>query len=219
MYLSRLILNPRNRNVQRELANPYELHRTVMRGFPETSPAGERVLFRVDTDTRTGTPTLLIQSHHEPDWGALVGREGYLLAPPSLPPAVAENPAVKAFALNLAPGQMLAFRLRGNPTVKRQGKRHGLLKEEEQRAWFQRKAQQGGFRIINVFVIRENSTHTRITSRAPEQAGKHHGIFLAARFEGMLQVTDPDGLWRTVQQGIGSGKSFGFGLLSLAPAR
>jgi len=219
MYLSRLILNPRNRGVQRELANPYELHRTMMRGFPETLPAGERVLFRVDTETRTGTPTLLVQSHYEPDWCALAGREGYLLAPLSRPPAVAGNPAVKAFDLNVAPGQMLAFRLRANPTVKRQGKRYGLLKEEEQRAWLLRKAGQGGFRIIRVTVVREANTHARITLRAPEQAEKHHGTFLAVRFDGILQVTDPEALWSTVQQGIGSGKGFGFGLLSLAPPR
>jgi len=219
MYLSRLILNPRTRRVQRELANPYELHRTVMRGFPESLPSGERVLFRIDTDARTGTPTLLVQSHHAPDWCGLAGRTGYLLEPPALPPAVGENPAVKAFELTLARGQLLAFRLRANPTVKRQGKRHGLLKEEEQRAWLQRKARQGGFRIIAVTVVQESNTHASITSREPEQAGQHHGTFLAVRFEGTLQVTDPEALWRTVQQGIGSAKGFGFGLLSLAPAR
>jgi CRISPR system Cascade subunit CasE len=39
---------------------------------------------------------------------------------------------------------------------------------------------------------------------------------LAIQFEGLLQVTDPDRLQHTVQQGIGSGKGLGFGLLSLA---
>ena len=34
MYLSRLILNPRNRRVQREIANPYQMHKTLMRCFP-----------------------------------------------------------------------------------------------------------------------------------------------------------------------------------------
>ena len=35
MYLSRLILNPRHRRVQREVANPYEMHRSLMRAFPD----------------------------------------------------------------------------------------------------------------------------------------------------------------------------------------
>ena len=34
MYLSRLILNPRSRRVQRELAEPYEMHRSLMKAFP-----------------------------------------------------------------------------------------------------------------------------------------------------------------------------------------
>ena len=35
MYLSRLILNPRSRRVQKEIEYAYELHRTLMRGFPQ----------------------------------------------------------------------------------------------------------------------------------------------------------------------------------------
>jgi CRISPR system Cascade subunit CasE len=44
------------------------------------------------------------------------------------------------------------------------------------------------------------------------------GRFLAVRFEGVLEVTDPDQLLQTVSEGIGSAKGFGFGLLSLARA-
>ena len=35
LYLSRLILNPRSRQVMSEMAHPYEMHRTLMRAFPE----------------------------------------------------------------------------------------------------------------------------------------------------------------------------------------
>ena len=34
MYLSQLTLNPRNRRAQRELAAPYQMHKTLMRAFP-----------------------------------------------------------------------------------------------------------------------------------------------------------------------------------------
>ena len=33
MYLSRLLLNPRSRQVQRETADPYNLHKTIMQAF------------------------------------------------------------------------------------------------------------------------------------------------------------------------------------------
>ena len=36
LYLSRLLLNPHSRQVMGEIAHPYEMHRTLMRAFPES---------------------------------------------------------------------------------------------------------------------------------------------------------------------------------------
>jgi CRISPR system Cascade subunit CasE len=214
MYLSRLILNPHHRRVQRDLANPYELHRTLMSAFPADLPDGERVLYRLDTDPRTGVPTVLLQSHTAPDWAALQSREGYLLPEPRWPPRVSTNPATKSFDLALVAGQVLSFRLRANPTVKRDGSRHGLYKEEDQRAWLARKGRRNGFRVVRVTVIQEGDD----VAWRPHRNGKRRKLtFFAVCFDGLLQVTDPDALWDAVQTGIGPAKSFGFGLLSLAP--
>lgn len=112
MYLSRLILNPRNRAVQRDLTRLSDLHKTIMSAFPDNlDPETERVLFRLD-QSRSGDLHLLVQSQGAADWGQLTS--GYLLDVPG-------NPATKAVDLRLQPGQMLAFRLRANPT-KRLGK-------------------------------------------------------------------------------------------------
>ena len=46
MYLSRLILNPRSRQVRSELADLYEMHRTVMQSFAGRLEDDELVLFR-----------------------------------------------------------------------------------------------------------------------------------------------------------------------------
>ena len=126
MYLSRLILNPRHRRVQRELANPYELHRTLMRGFPDGLETlnDERVLFRVEVEPRTGVPVVLVQSLNQPDWSWLVASEGYLLPESGWPAYVFANPATKTFDLPLSLGQVLAFRLRANPTAKRRRERN-----------------------------------------------------------------------------------------------
>ena len=43
--------------------------------------------------------------------------------------------------------------------------------------------------------------------------------FLSVRFEGLLQVSDPDRFVGAIRSGIGSAKGFGFGLLSVAPAQ
>jgi CRISPR system Cascade subunit CasE len=214
MYLSRLILSPRNRRVQKEIADPYQMHKSLMRSFPDDlDRERDRVLFRVETDLRTGMITVLLQSTLEPRWGWLDdnGAQGYLL------PMDEPNPAVKEFDLNLAPGQVLAFRLRANPTVKRKfesgdHKRVGLYGEEKQIEWLKRKGEQGGFRLLSARTSGQDVIQGRI-----RRNGKRHDLkLLSIQFDGLLQVTDPDRLRESVQQGIGSGKALGFGLLSLA---
>jgi CRISPR system Cascade subunit CasE len=220
MYLSRLILNPRNRRVQKEIADPYQMHRSLMRAFPDDLEEGdERVLFRLDSGPRTGVLTLLVQSLTMPDWSWLqeLNARGYLLPGHLLPPDIEQNPDTKAFDLHLVPGQVLAFRLRANPTVKRKfdsgdHKRVGLYREEEQMAWLQRKGEQGGFHLLSA----RASNETVIKGAIRRDEVKHKLHLLAVQFEGLLQVTDPARLQQTVQQGIGSGKGLGFGLLSLA---
>jgi CRISPR system Cascade subunit CasE len=213
MYLSRLILNPRNRRVQKEVAQPYQMHKSLMRAFPDNLAKGdERVLFRLET-ARTGALILLVQSLTLPDWSWLAEPDarGYLLPVDEL------NPAVKSFDLNLAPGQMLAFRLRANPTARRRlpdgtRKRVGLCREEEQIEWLKRKGEQGGFLVVSVRTSNQDTINGYI--RRDEE--RHKLKLLAVQFDGLLQVTDADQLCETVRRGVGSGKGLGFGLLSLA---
>ena len=79
MYLSRLLLNLRNRGVQYDLGNYYQLHRTLMQAFPETLPEQERVLFRVEPARQF--VRVLVQSQTLPNWAHLEQRPGYLLPP------------------------------------------------------------------------------------------------------------------------------------------
>ncbi len=222
MYLSRLILNPRSRQVRSELADLYEMHRTVMKAFAGHLAADERTLFRVDVHPRTGICTLLVQSQHQPDWGFLSALgKGYLLSADELPLEV-ENPAVKAVDVALKPGQALAFRLRANPT-KRLGKdagekhhqRVGLMREEEQIKWLERKIEAAGARLVSANIAND----TRAGGKLFREKEKHTLSFISVQFDGVLQVQDPSKLLETLQAGIGSGKGLGFGLLSLAPVR
>ncbi|MSP12934.1 MAG: type I-E CRISPR-associated protein Cas6/Cse3/CasE [Chloroflexi bacterium] len=214
MYLSRLILNPRSRQVQREIAEPYEMHRTIMHAWPEELPDAERVLFRLESNPRSSLLLLLVQSHLPPDWSRLdtAGERGYLL-PEGEPPSHLPRLSVKSFDLRLQPGQVLAFRLYANPTVKRNARRVGLLREEEQVAWLARKAEAAGFNLLSVQTGHQEKAGGRI-----RRDGQTHDLtLLGVQFDGMLQVRDPDRLQSCVAQGIGSGKGLGFGLLSIAP--
>src|SRR5271157_4820629 len=104
MYLSRLILNPRSRQVRNELADPYEMHRTVCKAFPDANYRDNEssgILFRVDLHPKTRLPTLLVQSYQKPDWMfLLIDRKDYLLGENELP-LDAENPAVKETHIQL----------------------------------------------------------------------------------------------------------------------
>lgn len=210
MYLSLLLLDPRSRQVLRELAEPYEMHRTLSKAFDALSVDGKgRLLFRAEPDRRGGAVTVLVQSATVPDWSRL-SADRYLVE--ALPP--------KEVRLAFQPGQRCRFRLRANPTVKREGHRHALMREEEQIRWLRRKGERHGFRLADsghadlpdLIVTPEGRTHGR---KAGDQ-GEHQMVHFAVRFDGVLEVTDPAALAAAVRDGLGSAKAFGFGLLSLA---
>lgn len=219
MYLSRLNLNPRSRQVRKELSASYQLHRTLLRAFPSKEQGGPgRVLFRVDINKLTGVPTVYVQSEKEPDWDHLIGLNDYLLTAGES----TVNPAHKSMDNQLRkvrPGQLLAFRLRANPTFRRQGKRLGWLKEEDQVEWLRRKANNGGFNLVSIRIAPEGMVKDRKTQGgvADSNTTSRPLTFLSVRFDGVLRVADLNRFLYTVRTGIGSGKALGFGLLSLGP--
>lgn len=218
MYLSRLILNPRSRQVRNELADPYELHRTVCRAFPGANYAQQEssgILFRVDIHPRTRIPTLLVQSRLVPQWEFLPQEKtGYLLGEQDLPLDI-ENPSYRELDLHLRQGQTLAFRLRANPTrrLKETAKRIGLVREEDQRAWLVRKLAAAGAALLSVNVASEQTLHGKLFKEKEE---KKRMSFFSVQFDGVLQVNDPEQLVGAIHSGFGSAKGLGFGLLSLA---
>jgi CRISPR system Cascade subunit CasE len=222
MYLSRLLLNPRSRQVQRELADPYQMHRTIMSAFPFPLPEDERILFRVEENPRTGLIALLVQSIHPPDWTLLTEPPKAYLLPADTVPDQLPNPAVKPFDPALTPGQTLAFRLLANPT-KRLGKnaekaarkRIGLTREADQLAWLQRKLESAGCLLVDA----RTGQQEKVKGSLHREDQKHNLSFQAVRFEGHLQINDPDKLLPALRDGIGPAKAFGCGLLSLAPNR
>lgn len=201
MYLSQLKLNPRHRRARIEMADRYELHRTLLKAFPPTLPADERVLYRVETDHTTGAATVLLQSVHAPNWDAAdhLHSTGYLLEAPQIRPV---TPAVEA-------GARLPFRLQANPTVKRDGKRHALYADDALLAWIQRKGQQHGF-AADALELRVNKM-----GNMHGKNGSRRMTWHVVQFDGILQVTDNDTFAAALIGGIGSAKSFGCGLISV----
>lgn len=207
MYLSQLILNQRSRQVQREIAGRYELHRTLMRAFPAPTAEEERILFRLDL-MNGELPCILVQSQTRPEWDR-IDKKHYF----------DKSPQCKEFNPAFSPGQQLRFRLLANPTIKRkfpgeeQSKRVGLTTDAEQLSWLHRKAETGGFHVQSV----DKTDRGLAFGRKHEKDTIHQIQLLAIQFDGILLVEKPDKLLNTLKMGIGSGKGFGFGLLSVAP--
>jgi CRISPR system Cascade subunit CasE len=195
MYLSKLILNPRNRMVQRDLSDIHRLHETIMRAFTAMEPG--RVLYRLESGT--DEIRVIVQSRNVPEWSLI--EPNYFL----------EEPSYKMVELKLRAGQKLRFRLRANPTVKSGGKREGILREDDQLSWLNRKGMANGFEVIEV------RPHSQRMEYGKGRNGNEVRLFCVT-FDGILSVTDPDKVIDAVENGIGSGKGFGNGLLSLARA-
>ena len=167
MYLSRLLLNPNSRQVQRETADPYNLHRTILKAF-DTDRQSANVLHRIETNGRSGQTILLVQSDVKPNWQPLLGKS-YLL--PEDPFTDLANPAVKEINLPLADGQLLRFRLVANPTIKKvrrdkngnrlNSNRVPLVHEAKQIEWLQKQAQANGFRILDIGISQPEQQTSR----------------------------------------------------------
>jgi CRISPR system Cascade subunit CasE len=211
MYLSRVTLNTADPRALRLLSDHYSLHQLVWSAFPDRTDRGPgRVLFRVEPPVTGRCPVVLVQSERKPRWGE-TERSSVLSA------------EWKPYTPRPAKGRRLRFRLRANPTVRRvfesapngqpksSGKRIGVYGEDAQRKWLEAKAEQAGFRPLDYQVFDRGFVVSRKPER--EEAIRH----LCVDFEGILEVTDPDQFLAALQTGIGSGKGFGFGLLSVAP--
>jgi CRISPR system Cascade subunit CasE len=208
MYLSQLLLDPTSRQVRSELANRYELHRTLCAQFENNEIKDVGLLYRIEQpDLYEIKPiTVLVQTQITPIWDKLY-EKGVLI----------EKAGFKTFNPEFEKGNAFFFRLLANPTIRRRegaysGKRVELRLMEEQIAWLQRKGQTGGFDVCGADV-RDLGKITSLKHKdGKKQTITHQGVI----FEGVLEVTDGQMLLNSLQKGIGSAKAFGFGLLSLS---
>ncbi len=196
MYLSQLTLDDSRRSVLWRQQR-YRVHQRLMMGCGDDA----RMLYRLH---ETPTATLLVQTTSEPDWLAAFGEFPVLAIPPE----------VKPFEPRFFDGEMLAFRVLANPTVKRDGKRLGLYKIEEQLEWLKRKAEMGGFAVVSVNV--QPAGNMTAWKGTQDSVRAMQMRFCAVQYDGSLQVRDAGAFTETFCSGLGSAKGFGFGLLSVA---
>lgn len=230
MYLSKLLVNTYSREFRRDHADVREMHRTIMSGFPDLpkdTPArqSQTVLWRLDGIHRGFVA--YVQSNSKPDWSRLAAN--YLTD-------AAQVRSLQPVLDAIAPGRRFAFRLTGNPTrtiprpanqklpqpgQRTHGRRIARRKPEDQLEWLIRKAERHGFIIPSTHNGDPDVTPSPCPTLTGHKRADDKGPITVepVRFEGHLIVTDAVAFVDAVQKGVGHGKAYGCGLISLAPPR
>lgn len=209
MYLSRVEINPYRRETARALSSPQIMHAAVMASFPSFSDSPGRVMWRVD---RLGSATyIIVQSDIKPDFSHILDQFGRPAAD-----AGWETVDYDSFLSKLENGQIWRFRLKANPTHSlpsnegHRGKVVAHVTEAHQMSWLLSKAEKLGFSILDDNIIIRH----RGTSTFDHNGGKI--TLVTATFEGILKIEDIELFRSCMVDGIGRGKAYGCGLLTLA---
>jgi CRISPR system Cascade subunit CasE len=201
-WLIRIALDLRNRTARQDLRDIAAVHRRVMSLMPDGIGPQPRhqagTLFRID-QTDSG-PVMLVQAALRPDPGRLP--EGYgTINTRDLTPLVAA----------LRPGMLVHYRIAANASKRVwKGDQAGkvvALSGADAEDWWQRKAKAHGLSLLTLHA------DAQPTARGRSSEVRH----AVTRFDGRAVVRDVDLVRSAVLSGIGRGKSFGCGLLSLAP--
>jgi len=175
-----------------------------MRAFPDNLKGNnieERILFRLSTEKNTYLPIVLVQSFSPPDWNFLKNEQDYVL----------KEPQVKYFKYPLfVKGNSYWFRLFCNPTKRSNEKRVGMYKDEEQFDWLKRKAESAGFTVLHASITRKEKVTAKVKKGTPQMT------IQGVQFEGVLRVVNPEKFQGALKKGIGPGKAFGCGFLTIS---
>lgn len=206
MYLSRIVLDTGRRETVRALYTPSILH-----GAVEASFTGERArrLWRVDV--LRGQTYLLLLSGEKPELLGVQEQFGF-------PDQPWETKDYQPLMDRIAAGSQWRFRLQCNPTKSvpagqdKRGRVEAITLAARQREWLTRQGTTHGFRVSEdgFDVV---SSEWRRFHKGNEQG--REVVLLQAVFEGVLTVTDAEAFKLTLTKGIGRGKAYGLGMMTV----
>ncbi|MFC4018972.1 type I-E CRISPR-associated protein Cas6/Cse3/CasE [Micromonospora sp. GCM10011542] len=203
-WLTRITPDLRHPAARRDLRDIIAVHRRVMSLVPDDLGEQPRqhagVLFRLDHTT--AGPVLLVQTALPPDPARLP--DGY---------GTIDTRDVSPLLKTLTIGMAVHYRIAANASKRAwQGDNAGkivALSGQQAEQWWQRKADAHGLDLRQLLAQPQPSARGRAVP-------VRHAITL---FEGHAVISDADQVRAAVLAGIGRGRSFGCGLLSLAPMR
>ena len=225
MFLSKVILNPRDKITYNLVPDIYNQHRFIMSSFPDHfeqdpsaagSQASQGVLYRLESISKMNSPYFLVQSEKKPDWNKTQALHKTEIC------CMISNEWAPSFMV----GSSYRFRIRANPTiccvrrgengVRQKSVRKGLFSEEEQETWLEHVGNTSGFKLRSAITIRSLGKCTGYQTAKQQDQKKRTITCYMVDFDGTLKITDPLQFTDAYRRGIGRGKAWGCGLISLA---
>ncbi|WP_225844913.1 type I-E CRISPR-associated protein Cas6/Cse3/CasE [Streptomyces sp. HPF1205] len=230
MFLTRFRINTARREGRELLGSPHRMHAAVAMSFPDLPSRdgdGPRVLWRVDRNS-SAEVLLFLVSPGRPDLTHLVEQAGW----PASQTAGWQTYDYSPFLGRLTEGSTWAFRLTANPVHairRKEGeptKRTAHITPRHQAAWLLAKQESAGFAVVETpadkRVLQHGDEHQLVVRdqralRFAKASEQRTVTLTTVTYDGLLRVTDPAALRRTLTQGLGKAKAYGCGLMTLAP--
>lgn len=204
LFLSEIHIDPRTRSGREALADVAAMHRSVMSGFDgdlgDSARQSAAVLFRVETDD--ARQRVLVQSNAPLD-------------PARLPDGFVWT-GHRDLAMPWKAGDRIRYRITINTAKKVRlddGKRRmEAVVGDDVIGWWLPRLERAGVRSTGEPLVQPASATGR-------KAGGTRLTFCGHRIDGTGIVEDADRLRGSLAAGIGRGRAYGFGLLSVAALR
>lgn len=213
MFLTRMALDTNRAAANRALSQPDVLRDAILECFDGTML---RPLWRVDT--LRDRQYLMILSLLRPTMNALHESFGILGAFPSW-----ETTYIGDTLGDLHTGDRLSFELVA--CTERMTAAQGELADRirclpqgttaANRAWLLSHAENCGFEVQEADIL----VAPPVWQVFKPQGSEETHLYQQARFSGVLTVTEPELFVRSVMGGIGKGRKYGMGLMTVEPAR
>lgn len=205
MYLSRVELDPSRRNTMIALAAPQKFHGALESSFP-----GERQRRLWRLDYLGNRLYMLILSEERPDLSNVINQFGT--------GKEAESRSYDTLLQTIAPDSYWHFRLVANPTksckkTANPSERGTVVAHRTvkfQKKWLLDRAKKNGFEIEAEMFDVKGLCWKHFT-----KSNKCTVSLLAVTYEGTLKVTDVEKFQSVLCNGIGRGKAYGMGMLTV----
>lgn len=208
MYLSRIKLDTQKRATMIALSNPQRFHGAIENALGVDNERS-RTLWRLDT--LNGEPCLIILTRNIPTLSSVADQF-------AIDANAVETKGYDALLDHIVPGSQWHFRLTANPTKgqksstihESRGKVTALISVPQQEEWLLKRAEAYGFSLQpEAFGVTQSHTYEF------QKLGRQKVTILSVDFEGMLTVLDAERFRQTMINGIGRGKAYGNGLLTI----